>query len=239
MFSTSVDHSPFFDENSDTFYEAPGFPYSRFGVHTDEETDEKLLTAIHGKSAELVIVTNKRVAVYQIPGKKSIFKKVTGELIGQIPVVSDVMDGLEAVGDIKGSAKNFKGWATGKNKKERLRRLEEGLPSKKQFKNVEWDLRKPDGLAMVLSYTDRILMVNGFNWKKKFEASTIEHKDVALSIEIDKNEVRLANGKKKLKVKLNKKDKETCDILCSNAEKLKDSNWHVDSIDGSIILKNS
>ena len=239
MFSTSVDHSPFFDENYEAFYETPGFPYLRFGTEYEEETGEKLLLTFHGNSSELVVITNKKVSVYQIPSKKSFLKMATGKVIDQIPVVSDVLGGLDDLKDVAGGAKNFKGWITGKNKKEKLRRLSEGLPSKKQFKNVEWDLRKPEGKAMVLSYSDKILMVNGFNWKYKFEALTVDAEKQPITIEINSDKIRIENGKKKIKLKLDKKDVETFETLQSQLEKLNNSCWNVESSSQNIFLKNT
>ncbi|NND50916.1 MAG: hypothetical protein HKN54_00835 [Flavobacteriaceae bacterium] len=241
MFTKSVDHSPYFDEKSDDFFEASGFPYFRFGTDYKDEQDEKLLAAIHGKSSEFIVLTNKKVSVYKIPSKKSMFHyaKVTDTVLGVIPGVSDVKDGLENFNDLKGGVKNLAGWATGKNKREKRRRIDEGLPPKKQFKNVEWNLKKPDGLAMVLCYSDRILMLNGFNWKKKFEASTEDNGDATVRLELDEREIRLANGKKKLKVKLAKNDLETFKNLRSNTDVLKESQWTFSDKKDCICLTNS
>jgi len=181
MFSNDVDHSRYLLSNLDDVYERPGFPFSRFNdldsIPNEEltEGDEQLIMALHGDLADFLILTTKKVAIYKIPRPKSFFKKAFGVAVDFIPGVSDVVGAVDNLTDLAGGAKNLTGWATGKNKRLAREREEAGMPSKKDFKDVRWNLKKQDILALVLSYRDDILMANGFGWKTKFEnAHTIE-----------------------------------------------------------------
>lgn len=230
MFSTDVDHSPYFEPDLDHLAANPGFPYSRIhdwpSKESQAENNEKLLMAVHGSGAQLLVITNKKVALYKIPAKKGFFKKAFNTAVGTIPVVSDVLEGIDSAKDLAGGAKNLRGWVSGKNKKEKLAREAAGMPSKKAFKNVEWDLRKEDGLAMVMSYRDDILMANGFHWKSKFQVENSDTYPINVTLQTKGLEVKC--GKKKTSIKFSKNDGFTHDLIQQNRDLLKKANYTVE-----------
>jgi len=231
MFKKNVDHTPYFVTDLDNLVERTGFPFSRLQAESNMDNEpsdskEQLLMAVNGNAADLLIVTNKKIAVYKIPKKKSFFKKAFGEAVGYIPGVGEVLDGIDNAKDLAGGAKNLSGWVTGKNKREKQRRIEEGMPSKKDFKGVEWDLRKDDGLAMILMYRDDILMANGFGWKSKFEVEN--NVDQPSQLVLKPNGIDIRSGKKKASIKFSKNDGFTHDLINKNRELFKISKLEIE-----------
>jgi len=223
MFSKDVDHFKYFDENYEQFYEFAGFPFFRlnrnFFNEEKPEEEEKLVLAMNLRSAHMLILSNNELTVYKIPTKDSFMKIAGGKVLGVIPGVSDVMDGIENAKDLGKGVKGLKNWVTGKNKREKLERLEKGLPSKKDFKNVEWKLKKEEGKAMVLSYADYILMANGFHWKPVLK-HPLNDESEAVSLSINPSGIEVDTGKKRKSFKYYKDDfstfslvQEHCDLI--------------------------
>lgn len=221
MFSSDVDHSQYLLANLDDVCERSGFPYSRFkGLESnpeDEPTEdsEQLIMALHGDMAEILILTTKKVAVYKIPRPKSFIKKAFSVAVDNIPVVSDVLDGVDGVKSFTGGASNLKGWVTGKNKRLAKEREAAGMPSKKDFKDVTWNLKKPDGLALALSYRDDILMANGFGWKVKFQNNHLEDQPTKLLLK--PREVKIQSGKLKWSLYFSSKDAFSYEVIKNNS----------------------
>jgi len=173
------DHADYLEEDYEKFFEMPGFPYLRMNhvLFTDEDnsvhaaSDEHLLVAMHGTSGELLVVSNERIRVYKIPGKKSFLRRAGGVGIGFVPGVGEILDGIDSAKELFQAAGNVKGWISPGDRREVARRKKERMPSRKEARDLVWDLGSLETLAMILCYRERILLENGFGWNKKYEAN--------------------------------------------------------------------
>ena len=173
MFSSKIDHSKYLHQDFESFFEQEGFPYLR--LHAAEQSasadEEQILLILHGKRPDLLLLTNKRILHYKLPMSESFIKRLAnegvGEVVGLIPGVGELMDGVDNFKELKKGAMGFGGWISGGKRKERKRREALGLPVKKDYKDVKYNLNKPDELCLITGYSDHILLANGFEWKCK------------------------------------------------------------------------
>ncbi len=187
----ATDHTEFLEEGYETFLDAPGFPYMRVNpALLSDQADafstsgEQLLLTMHCRSALLVVVSTERIIIYKLPKKKSWLRSGVGAAIGAVPVVGDVLGAGENVMSFGRGLKNVKHWVSPSDRRKAAQDAADGLPSRKQRRDVVWDLRDVETLALIVSYRDNILLKNGFEWKTKFGLAMDEEGSDLCEIEV-------------------------------------------------------
>lgn len=222
MFYNDVDHSSYLLEDLEALEKMPGYPFSRFNnIEASANDDEQLIMALNGGSGELLVITTKKVAVYKIPRTKSLFKKSIGFAVGFVPGVSDVVDGIDDLKSGVSNAKNFTSWVSGKNKRLAKEREAAGMPSRKHFKDVTWNLKKPEIKGLVLAYRDDILMANGFGWKTKFQNN--HDNTIPTKVILKKYSIDIHIGKLKWYFSLSTKDDISLDVIKEHSHLFKNT----------------
>ncbi len=128
--------------------------------------EEVLLGVMHTNDGKLLMLSNQRFIVYKIPAKRSFLRRTGGAMfsmatsmtIDMIPVVSDIGTMLDGVG-------------AGKTIRDRFAKTEAGMPAKRDIRNLVWDIDDEKICRMIISYKDRILLENSFDWPVEFEMS--------------------------------------------------------------------
>lgn len=183
--------------------QSPGFPYLRIHpalIDTSRlaeisPTDEKLLLAMHLRGNQLLVISNKSAAVYQIPQFKQRSKLVAvGGVglkfgIGMIPIVGDLMDVGEQLW------KPVEWIKSGREKKDDEKRWAEGLPSNEEIKSVAWDFNDQDTLTLIQIYKEKILLKNGFRWQTLFQVSFDKPAEPVV-ITVEEKGIRVKVGRK-------------------------------------------
>ena len=85
------------------------------------------------------------------------------------------------------------------------------MPSKKHFKDVTWQLKKPEIKGLVLAYRDDILMANGFGWKTKFENA--HDAEVPTQMILKKYSIDIKSGKRKYYFSFSSNDESSIEVL--------------------------
>ncbi len=175
------DHSEYLEERYETFLDQPGFPTLRTNpalLNSDEElstSDEQLLLVLHCASAELLVLSNKRILVYTVPQKSSgavtAGKFVGANVLINLPVVGEVVELAHGVEKIFHGATKLKHWISPSNRREAAQKKKDHMPPEDEGKETVWDLHDENILALIAGYRDRILLENGFGWKTKFKTS--------------------------------------------------------------------
>ena len=80
-----------------------------------------------------------------------------------------ILAGVDNAKDLYQAAKSVKDWLWRDSRVE-AQRERDGLPSKKETRDLVWDLRDTATLATVVGYKARILLENGCGRKTRFEA---------------------------------------------------------------------
>ncbi len=136
-------------------------PALRYGMvdSAADMADEYVLLVMHCSNAELLVISTKRILIYKIPVQTSLLQRLgaftKSIAISSIPLVSDassLLDGIDAFGSVK----------------DRIMRGKD-MPLKKDAIITEWNLNEKDVCLLVVCYTDKILLENGWYWKKTFE----------------------------------------------------------------------
>jgi len=181
----ATDHTQYLEEGYETFLDAPGFPYMRMNsALLSDEADafstpgEQLLLTMHCSSALLAVVSTERIIVYKLPKKKSWLRSGAGFGVGAaldfVPVVGDLLDAGENVMSFGRGLRNVKHWISPGDRRKAAQDAADGLPSRKERRDVVWDLRDAETLALIVTYRDNILLKNGFEGKTKFGLSMDE-----------------------------------------------------------------
>jgi hypothetical protein len=176
------DHSKYLIEGCETFSDAPGFPHIRMNpalLAGDDgvlsASDEQVLLVTHCSSAELLVVSNKGILVYQVPqassGAAKAAKFVGANVLVNLPVVGHAYELFHGVGEMFHGAVKLKHWISPSDRREAAQREKDHMPAKEEGKETVWDLRDANILALLALYKDRILLENGFGWKTKFKTS--------------------------------------------------------------------
>jgi hypothetical protein len=182
---------------------SPGFPYLRIHpalIDTSRMNEissegERLLLAMHLPGNQLLVISNRSAAVYQIPQFKQRSKlAAVGRVgwkvgIGMIPVVGELMDVGEKLW------KPVEWIKSGREKKDDEKRWEEGLPSNEEIKSVAWDFNDQDTLTLIQIYKEKILLKNGFKWQTLFQAS-FEKQTEPVVVTVEEKGIRLKVGRK-------------------------------------------
>lgn len=184
-----TDHSIYLADNFGDFFHTPGFPYLRLHpalILADypvqlSASEEQVLLVMHSLSNNLLVVSNRNVFVYKIPGYKPFLHRIGSVgikfTLGLIPGVGQIMEAADQLGEGRERLQAYGqivGGLTGKAKKERaadLQRAADGMPTKKELEDLTWDTRDEDILKLILCYRDEILLQNGFEWKTNFKAA--------------------------------------------------------------------
>jgi hypothetical protein len=238
MFYSEAQHDDYIEIDP----EALIHPYIRInppllygGVSSASSTaDEYVLLVMHCSSAELLVISNKRILIYKIPETKSLLRRAGGTVvstatsiaIGQIPYVSDALDGLEAFKNVKDRF-----WS----------KAEAGMPSKKEAKNTAWDLNDERICFLVVCYRDRILLENSFGWKTTFEMSTERVLKKRADISIGEDQINFKIGGKKASISRANPNIDFIavarELVVRNSEALATAGWKADVVDGNLRLK--
>ncbi len=174
------DHSEYLDERFELFRQQPHFPTLR--VHPAMESGEMrealsaegehLLLVLHCGSAELLVVSSKRIVIYKVPHKSSTAASV-GKFVGMnilvnIPVVGELYEAGEKIEGVFHGMVNLKHWLTPGDRREAEQRKKDHMPPRGEGKEMVWDLHDDNVLALIAAYRDRILLENSFDWKILF-----------------------------------------------------------------------
>ncbi len=242
MFSSEKDHSRYLIENDVDYYERPGFPYFRFNKQINKEAEENLFLVMHGKSSKFLVMSNKQVIIYKLPVKASFLKRAVGTGIGMIPVVGDVLDGIDNAKDVRSGALGLKGWITGSKKRENKQKELDGMPLKKDYKNVEYKLSDPNNLSLISCYRDNILLANGFEWKTSYK--TKQEKDLPNSILVtaDLGGLSIENAKQKTRFSFSNKSNDFFnlfkDSVQENLGNFEACGWKLNDMGDQFVLEN-
>ena len=241
------DHGDYLEANYEMFLEMPGFPFIRMNPAQNSHafSTEQLLLVMHGRSAELLVVSNKRIVIYEIPKKKSLFRRASGVAgnigLGMIPGVGDMLDAADSVKDVYKGARGVKRWASPGDRRENARREQEGLPSRYEGSELVWDLGKDEILAMILLYRENILLENGFHWKKKFEVALEYMVGQPSEIWVDEDGLNLNIEGEKAFFKFATRDLDFTAILAhyylTYTHLFATAGWVMQNYDGALVLK--
>ena len=147
------DHTSFMEEESEALMELPGFPYLRFepillqgNIEDVDELwrseQEELLFLLHGAEKQLLLVSNHRIRIFEIPAPTSLSSFAGSLLFSLTPVgelVGAVGDAYDNVKDMAGAANTFRKWVSPKHRRQRADNTAAGMPNTKDFKDVVWD----------------------------------------------------------------------------------------------------
>lgn len=201
-------------------------------------SDEYLLFVMHCNNDELLIISTKRILIYKIPVKTSwaqrfgaFVKSVAiDNVVGNIPIVSEAST-------LIGSVDAFK------SVRDRIMRGKE-MPLKKDAIITEWDLKENDIRLLVVIYTDKILLENGWYWKKTLEISAKQIRKKRAEISIGSDGINGKIGGKNISISFvadpdtNFNYPEIARILINqNIEAFGAAGWQANIVDGRIILK--
>jgi hypothetical protein len=249
-----ADHSLYLEENASDIVQVPGFPYLRLSPalvnHEDPNRlspfEEQLLFAMHCPGGKLLVVSNKHVRIYKLPPKKSFLQKAVSfgvdVGIGSIPVLGESLDAIEK---LKRPAEWVWNTATRKKAKERREdeaRAAEGLPTKSELEDLVWDVKDRDTLMLILLYREKILLRNGFGWKKEFEAPLPKAATEPMEVSVDAKGISFLIGRKKVQAAYAGKDwaplKIAEALMDTNRQALEAAGWSVEIGDKKFALKN-
>lgn len=241
MFYSEAEHGDYIEIVPEAFVH----PYIRInppllygGLSSVSSTaDEHLLLVMHCRSAELLVISNKRILIYKIPETKSFVRRAGGKVAsmatsfatGVIPVVNEVstiLDGIEAAKVVKDRF-----WS----------KKEAGMPSKQDAKNTVWDLSKKEICFLIVIYRDRILLENSFGWKTTFEMSTkrVLKKRAEISVEVDGINFKVGGKKGSIGFANPNFDyvESARNLVIWNSEALQTAGWQAGMVDGKLLLK--
>ncbi len=170
-----TDNLVYFEENFEIFSEMLGFPYLRLNpmLLSDEinnllsTTNEMLLLMMHCNSAELLVVSNKRILLYRIPQPRS-----KGKIATEFGIFSFVPYGIVLIillRRLTRQSRDVPRLSFLKRRREEARRVEECLPSIKEACKQVWDISNLEVLAKILCYRNKIILENSFCWKNKLK----------------------------------------------------------------------
>ncbi|PHQ28524.1 hypothetical protein [Leeuwenhoekiella nanhaiensis] len=214
MFRSKIDHSKYLHTNFEFFFEQEGFPFSRvnFIDPSESDTEEQILVILHGKRPFLLVLTTKRILHFKLPMRQSLLRRVAdegvGEVVGLIPGVGEVMDGIDNFKELRKGATGIGGWISGSKRKERKLRESLGLPEKKDYKDLKYSLKKPEELALISGYSDHIILANGFEWKCQNEL-LIDHEQTPVHVTTTDKEWTFKQVKKSVSFNLALYDDQT------------------------------
>jgi hypothetical protein len=188
----AMDHAEFLSEEFANFFREYGFPYMRMDPailagEVDKALaapEERLLLVLHCHSAELLVVSTRRIIVYTIPAKSSGIAS-TAKFVATIPLlfipgVGELYEGFHRAKELFHLTAKLKHWVSPSDRREAAQRKHNHMPSREDGKDVVWDLRDAKILSIVTGYRNRILLENGFGWKTNFEVS-LEQAGIQLS----------------------------------------------------------
>jgi hypothetical protein len=241
MFYSEAQHDDYIEVDPEAFVH----PYIRItpplldgGVSSVSATaDEHLLLVMHCSSAELLVISTKRILIYRIPETKSLLRRAGGSAVSvatsmaidSIPIVSDVSTILGGIGVAKTIKERF--WS----------KTEAGMPSKKDAKNTVWDLNDEQICFLVVCYRDRILLENSFGWKTMFEMSTKRVLKKRADISIGVDGINFKIGGKKASIGFANPNIDFVGIartlVVQNSEAFETAGWQADIVDGKLLLK--
>lgn len=240
MFSTTKDHSKYLIANDLDYIESPGFPYFRFNNQINKEVDENLFLVMHGKSSKFLVMSNKQIIIYKLPVKDSFLKRAVGTGIGMIPVVGDVLDGIDNAKDLKSGALGFKNWISGSKKRENKQRELDGMPLKKDYKDVKYKLSDLNNLSLISCYRDNILLANGFEWKTSYKTKKDTDLHNSISMTVDPQGVYIENDTKKIRFDFSNKSGDMYGVLRDkfqeNVENFNFFGWKLHNTNDTIVL---
>lgn len=212
FFDKDVDHQAYLLPDIDSLAEAPGFPFMR--VHPglagreprqpQPAADEQLLLTLHLRGGHIMVLSDRRLLIYQLPLKKNMLQQATGKAIGLIPGIGDALDALD---DLKfghrmagRGFRTVKNWFTGEADQIDAERIALGLPPEKETRNLIWDLRDLEAVMVVTCYSDAIFLHNGFHWKEKLSWTYGELNDSLAELILDKDRITCRlDGRKKFR----------------------------------------
>lgn len=236
------------EQNLRDVVNSPKFPYLRLHPAIIDPTrmnelsisEEKLLLAMHLQSRQFLVVSNKSLSIYQIPQIRTGLQ--TAGLVGAkigigfIPGVGELFDAGEK---LMGAGE----WVKKKwEQREDKSKAKEGMPTKKYIDSTGWDFRNPDTLQLIQIYKEKILLKNGFEWKKVF-SMPLENPAEQIAIVATQKEMQIAFGKKKVKAPYLDNSWELLKVaerlIEQNRQALELAGWSVQTANEGYIFKNS
>ena len=251
MINLHQDQTKFIADDFEAFSESPGFPLIRFNPIIENEEisslsdDEQLLFLMHCEKGRLLLVSNKRIVIYKIPKKKS-FLRNSLELgaeftVGFIPGVGELMDAKDIVKDPIVAFYGMGKWLSGHTRRQRIKKEKEGLPAKRDWKDLKWNLKKPEILALVLSYREKILLLNGFHWKVLYEISYEQEADKSILIILMKDLINFQTERKGFSINMKQSEFDFINYFSSLMDKyrkyLENAKWSIAEKDDKLILR--
>lgn len=236
-----MSHDKFIAIDPEAYIEPPYLrigPVLRYGVVdlAAARADEYVLLVMHCSDAQLLVISTKRILMYKIPVKTSFLQRLGSGVVSvtvsfvtdSIPLVSEastIVGGIDAFGSIR----------------DRIMRGKD-MPLKKDAINTEWDLNDKNHCLGIICYTDKILLENGWYWKKTLEIPMKKVLKKGVEISIGSDGVSGKIGGKKVSIgfvadsKINYKEYAR-DLINHNGGAFTAAGWQAGFVEGSLVIK--